>query len=247
MTRQLLRQGIRELWTAAKSGTRLEQKQAIKKIKRAVEKEEKQMLERISVEESPTMPADEFAALADQLETAEALAEGEPVLAELSPEQLRARELKAAGKSYSYIAREIFAVSNVSAFYINKVRRLLGEEESTAPPQDAAPTVEGKRRGGRPKLGASISETIQPEKGADSRQKVTPNDDGSGSPLTLGNGHTNGNGHSDLVTLSPAQLSKLWGIVTGGELGIQTQGGEVTCWVSESSFKKALPALIDRL
>lgn len=192
--REELRQGIRELWTAAKSGTRLDKQKSIRKIKNAVEREERIMLNRIQVEEFD----DELDGLTEQIEVAEALAAGEPLTGEAPVTEV----IKAAS-------------------------------------EEAADTERPKRRGGRRKVEPLGITSEKPKRGG--RRK--PNDDGSGQPLALnGNGHANGH-----VTLTPGQLSRLWEIVTGGQVGIQVQGETVTCWVSESSFRKALPELLNRL
>lgn len=195
--REELRQGIRELWTATKSGTRLDKQRAIKKIKYAVEREERIMLNKIQVEETDEL--DDLDGLAEGLEIAEALAEGKPVAGE------------------------------------QPVKEVV-----------EAPTAEepSKRRGGRRKA-EPLGVTEEKPRRQSSRRKKTPNDDGSGHHLALGgNGHGAGGGQ---VTLSPAQLSKLWGVITGGSLDIQANGNGVVCRVSAASFEKALPALIDRL
>lgn len=179
----------------------------------------------------------------EALEMAEAaLAEGGEPAAEEATLEARARELKAAGKSYSFIAREILGAKTVSAYYINKVKKMLGE---TTP---EATTAEGsgkpRRGGGRRKIEPPA--VSGPEQNG-SRQKA-PNDDAGGHPLALGNGHLNGNGNAGgMVALSPAQLSRLWEIITGGQVGFRVEAGHVTCLVSESSFKKALPVLLDQL
>lgn len=50
------------------------------------------------------------------------------------------------------------------------------------------------------------------------------------------------------VTLTPAQLEKLWAIVIGGRLTLHHNGdGQISAAVSLSSFAQALPILIDRL
>jgi hypothetical protein len=242
--REELRQGIKELWAASKIGTQLDKRKAIKKIKYAVQREERIMLNKIQVEEVDEMnlygkdPED----VVEALEIAEALtAEGEKVAL---PEQLRAKELWAAGKSYSAIAREIFGGVQIGSFHINKVKKLIGEVGTRA---SETTNVEGlespqkkrsySRRGVQP-LGVT-------EQKPEQRSQRTPQGDGGGHPLAaLDDGHTNGNGHVDL---SPTQFSKLWQIVTGGQVGFRVEAGQVTCWVSESSFKKALPVLLDQL
>ena len=61
------------------------------------------------------------------------------------------------------------------------------------------------------------------------------------------NGVTNGTASAQpsngFVVLTPAQLSKLWQAVTGGQ--IEVQGSEFL--VSLDSFQKALPTLLERL
>lgn len=50
------------------------------------------------------------------------------------------------------------------------------------------------------------------------------------------------------VTLTPAQLEKLWAIVIGGRLTLHHNGdGQISAAVSLGSFAQALPILIDRL
>lgn len=179
-----------------------------------------------------------------------------------SPEE-RAKALRAAGKSYSAIAREVLGATTISSFHVNKVKALLGETGASAKAVQAAGEAPSeKRRGGRraetpparaeaPSVGTQATQakveplgvTEEPPK-RDSLQK--PNDDGAGQALAL-NGNGGGNGHGDMVSLNLGQFSRLWEIVTGGQVGIEIQNGKVTCLVTESSFKKALPALLDRL
>lgn len=200
------------------------------------------MLNKIQVEES-----DELDDLAEQIETAEALASGEPLVEEsvASPEQLRAKALRAAGKSYSAIAREIFDGVQVGSFHINKVKQMLGE----AGAQTTAEVVE--------------TESPEPPQKKRPYSRRKPSDDGGGQPLAQGNGHpspiegaaTNGHGNGSLalyapsIPLTPEQLSKLWGIVVGGSLTIayQVDQGKIVCQVSPDSFNRALPILLDRL
>jgi hypothetical protein len=76
MSRQLLRQGIREHWAAKKKGTRLEQKQTLKKIGLAAEREVAIMLETMNLYGKD--PSD----VVEALEIAETLAAGEEPVTE---------------------------------------------------------------------------------------------------------------------------------------------------------------------
>lgn len=58
---------------------------------------------------------------------------------------------------------------------------------------------------------------------------------------------TNGHASPGMVILNQEQLSKLWGIVTGGSIVIDEIEGRAVARVSLDSFTKALPILLERL
>lgn len=50
-----------------------------------------------------------------------------------------------------------------------------------------------------------------------------------------------------IVTLSPAQFSKLWQLMTGGCVTMGVSGGQPVVLVSLDSFETMLPVLLERL
>lgn len=52
----------------------------------------------------------------------------------------------------------------------------------------------------------------------------------------------------ETIALTPEQLQKLWAIIVGGRLVIDTDAdGFTVCHVSLESFSRALPTLLERL
>lgn len=64
---------------------------------------------------------------------------------------------------------------------------------------------------------------------------------------SINSGHGNGQSPPGTITLNQEQLSKLWGVVTGGQLMLDQIGGKPVAHVSLDSFQKALPVLLERL
>lgn len=55
-------------------------------------------------------------------------------------------------------------------------------------------------------------------------------------------------GRGETIPLTPEQLQKLWQIIVGGRLVIDTDAdGFTVCHVSLESFSRALPTLLERL